>query len=821
MGLIVLLISFSGHAQETVYNFQLGPRNPEAGLVNGSDGNLYGTAYNGGDGGYGMVFQIIPANGTLNGLVSFGYTNGANPVAPLVPGSTNFWGTTYQGGANNLGTIFSITTNGLLNPLISFNGTNGAFPFGGLVADGKGDFFGTTYFGGVNAAGLVGKDGYGTVFEITSGGGFNTLYDFNYYDGSNPQGTLAAGSDGNFYGTTITGGASGNGTVFRIAANGSFTLLNSFNFVDGASPCGGLVQATNLPGLPFYGATSGGGSGSNGTVFVMTASGSLTTLVSFNGLNGSNPQAGLVWGNNGDLYGTTYGGGLFGYGTIFKLTPGGTMTTIISFDYANGANPQAALVVGSDGNLYGTTSAGGVFNAGTAFKLTYGGQLTTLASFNPGTGFPITGLMLASNGVMYGTTTYSAGAGNAALFGVTTNGQLLTLLPFNSPNQANPGGILLESTNLVGAVTNTGSTNIVAQFTNLVFYGTTYGNGVSNDGTVFKVDQNGTVTSLVAFGGTNGSHPLGGLIPGRDGCLYGTASQGGPANSGIVFKIIPGLANVFSVLAPFNYDFNSSGAFPEGPLVQAPINSSSSNSFLGTTAAGGADDDGTVFMITTNGVLSTVVSFAYTNGSEPESGLVLGNDGNYYGTTSAGGLYGDGTVFEVTTNGVLTNVISLNDNNGYVPQGPLLPGAGNSFYGTTEFGGAFDSGTVFCATLGGASNSIMTVATFDGTNGDFPNGGLVFGPDSDIYGTTSDGGASGAGTVFRLWPELNITRGKNECVVFWSASVNGYSLQSSTNLNNPANWITLPVSTIAGSQYMVTNKVYAGSKFFRLINPNP
>lgn len=422
---------------------------------------------------------------------------------PISPAGTNFYGTTYQGGSNDLGVIFVVTTNGLLTPLISFNGTNGAYPYGGLVGDGKGNFYGTTYFGGANAPALLDKYGYGTIFEVTSGGALNSLYSFSYTDGASPQGALALGRDGEFYGTTVSGGPYTNGTVFRISANGSFTNLTSFTFANGASPCGGLVQDTNLPGLPFYGTTSGGGSSSNGTVFVMVTNGDLTTLVSFNGVNGSDPQAGLAWGTDGNLYGTTFNGGMFGYGTVFKMTPGGTLSTVVSFNYGNGANPQAALVVGSNGNLYGTTSAGGVFNAGTVFKLTYNGQLTTLASFNPGTGFPTTGLLVASNGVLYGTTTYSLGAGNAALFGVTTSGQLPTLVPFNSPNLVNPSGILLEDTNLIGTITDitNGVTNVFAQFTNQVFYGTTYGDGSTNYGTVFRIDGNGTVTNLMAFGG--------------------------------------------------------------------------------------------------------------------------------------------------------------------------------------------------------------------------------------------------------------------------------------------------------------------------------
>jgi len=192
------------------------------GLVQGSDGSFYGTTRSGGntnlsDGyGFGMVFKVT-TNGTLTSLYSFTGTNdGANPQAALVQGSDgNFYGTTQQGGTNRVGTVFEINTNGVLASLYSFTGTNdGANPQATLVQGSDGSFYGTTAYGGTN--------NYGTVFKINTNGALITLYSFT---GGNDGGTpyyagLVQGSDGSFYGTTLYGGVrsgvSGVGTVFRL-----------------------------------------------------------------------------------------------------------------------------------------------------------------------------------------------------------------------------------------------------------------------------------------------------------------------------------------------------------------------------------------------------------------------------------------------------------------------------------------------------------------------------------------------------------------------------------------------------------------------------
>jgi uncharacterized repeat protein (TIGR03803 family) len=350
------------------------PEYPSAGLVQGSDGNFYGTtAYGGTNGNNGTVFQMTPA-GALTTLVSFNGANGSHPLATLVQGTDgNFYGTTAYGGTNgNFGTVFQMTPAGALTMLVSFNGTNGIYPTAGLVRGTNGSFYGTTLFGGAS-----GLSGFGTVFQMTPAGALTTLVSFNNTNGNEPFTALVQGTNGNFYGTTLGDNASGHGTVFQMTAAGALTTLLHFNGNTGDSPLG-LVQGSDGN---FYDTTFGGGASGGGTVFKMTPAGGLTTLVSFNRTNGINPLAALVQGSDGNFYGTTLCGGTGGAGTVFKMTPAGVLTTLISFTGANGNNPQGALVQGSDGNFYGTTEFGGTHGLGTVFQVTTNGTLTTLVSF--------------------------------------------------------------------------------------------------------------------------------------------------------------------------------------------------------------------------------------------------------------------------------------------------------------------------------------------------------------------------------------------------------------------------------------------------------
>jgi uncharacterized repeat protein (TIGR03803 family) len=352
---------------------------PFAGLIQGRDGNFYGTTEFGGSQAVGTVFRISPG-GSYTNLYSFASTftgDGWQPLAGLVQGSDgNFYGTTSAQGTNTCkcGNVFRISPSGSYANLHYFSGltNDGSTPRGALVQGSDGNFYGTATGGG------SGTGGAGVVFRISPSGSYTNLYSFPGYpkDGYLPKGALVQGSDGNFYGTTVNGGTNGFGTVFRVSPSGSYTNLHSFaggyyyGNNDGQHPYGGLVQGGDGN---FYGTTTGGGTNVNvgGIVFRMTPSGACTTLYSFGGApDGGSPVA-LVLGSDGNFYGTTQSGGtnVCGCGTIFRISPIGTYRSLYSFGVPGQGQPGAGLVQGSDGNFYGTTELGGTNSLGTVFKM--------------------------------------------------------------------------------------------------------------------------------------------------------------------------------------------------------------------------------------------------------------------------------------------------------------------------------------------------------------------------------------------------------------------------------------------------------------------
>jgi len=414
-------------------------------LVQATDGNFYGTTPNGGRSNgegntAGTVFKIT-STGTLTTVYLFcsqpNCTDGSRPFAGLVQGTDgNFYGTTEEGGAYGMsyggaGTVFKITPAGVLTSLYSFCAQTGCpdegFPYAGLVQGTDGNFYGT--------ASGDSFDGYGTVFKITPQGTLTTLHTFSGPDGYLPTATLVQGTNGDFYGTTSFGGANcspaGCGTVFKITPAGKLTTLYSFcaqtNCPDGDEPYyAGLMQAIDGN---FYGTTYAGGAYGSGTVFEITPAGTLTTLHSFSGTDGENPFGTLVQGTDGNAYGTTNAGGSYGYGTAFKITPAGTLTTLYNFcaqvNCADGDNPIAGLMQATDGNFYGTTSGLVDQTNGTVFELS-----VSLAPFietvptSGKVGAPV--ILLGTN--LTGTTSVSFN-GTAATFTVVSSSEITTTVP--------------------------------------------------------------------------------------------------------------------------------------------------------------------------------------------------------------------------------------------------------------------------------------------------------------------------------------------------------------------------------------------------------
>jgi uncharacterized repeat protein (TIGR03803 family) len=385
------------------------------------------------------AIAIAASAQTVTRLASFDETNGENPDGTLVQGTNgNFYGTTFGGGENSSGTVFEVTPTGKLTTLYNFcsqancaDGTdaNGYDPNLGLLLAADGNFYGTMQYGGANAA--------GTVFKITPRGELTTLYSFCAQisdglcaDGAFPS-TLVQGANGNFYGVTGSGGntlgpnlvcyadhapisADGCGTAFEITPAGKLTTLYNFcskvnaagDCTDGEDP-GGLIMD---PDGNLYGAAGGGDGGSQfddggGIVFKMTPTGKLTTLYNFcsqtNCADGAGPGL-QVQAANGNFYGTTSFGGTYNSGTFFEITPEGTLTTIESL------KNLLDLMQGTDENFYGTAGEG-AHKAGSLFKLTAAGKYTQLYSFcsQPKCAdgsFPGGGLVQGTDGNFYGTT---------------------------------------------------------------------------------------------------------------------------------------------------------------------------------------------------------------------------------------------------------------------------------------------------------------------------------------------------------------------------------------------------------------------------------
>jgi uncharacterized repeat protein (TIGR03803 family) len=395
-------------------------------LVQGFDGSFYQTTFSGGTinsncasliDGCGTFFKVTPA-GRLTTLYKFcsttSCTDGSGPGAVVQATDRSFYGTTAFGGANSnsicdfdglmgCGTVFKITPAGRLTTLYSFcsktNCTDGYEPSLSVIQGTDGNFYGTTSSGGANSNSICESNGTGcgTVFKITPAGGLTTLYNFcsktDCADGYSPA-ALIQGADGNLYGTTFNGGANCQtqcvgGTIFKITSTGKLITLYSFcskpDCTDGYEPS---LSVQGTAGN-FYGTTIGGGADCQpnyapcGTFFKITPTGRLTTLYNF--CTKSNcPDGRVPWvvqDSDGNFYGATFGGGSNtscsqrGCGTAFKIAPTDRLTTLYNFcskpDCTDGSGP-GALVQGTDGGFYGTTDGGGTKGWGTVFRLSVG-----------------------------------------------------------------------------------------------------------------------------------------------------------------------------------------------------------------------------------------------------------------------------------------------------------------------------------------------------------------------------------------------------------------------------------------------------------------
>jgi len=359
--------------------------------------------------------------------------------------------------------------------------------------------------------------------------------------GGLPYGGVVRDAAGNLYGTTFSGGANDYGTVFKLAPNGKETILHSF--------------------------ANGGG-------------------------DGVNPQAGVVLDKQGNIYGTTRNGSTHNAGILFKLTPQGTETVLHVFagggdDNKDGGRPQADLILDDAGNIYGTTHLGGgkgdcnANNCGTVFKFAPDGTETILHAFTGGSdgGYPNAPVMIDAQGNLYGTT-------------------------------------------------ETGGNTDVCQS--------------AGCGVVFKISPSGKETVLHAFSGTDGADPLAGVVMDAKGNLFGTTNGGGAHGSGVAYKLAAN--GRLNVLKAFDLGGDNGGVGPWGSLILDP-----QGNLYGTTSNGGLTNNGVVYKMTPRGKETVLYHFAGgDDGANPFAGVIMDPQGTLYGTTNrGGGTTTDGTVFKL------------------------------------------------------------------------------------------------------------------------------------------------------------------------------
>jgi uncharacterized repeat protein (TIGR03803 family) len=614
--------------------------------------------------------------------------------------------------------------------------------------------------------------------------------------GAYPAWGVIRDSAGNLYGTTngaysdVGGGGTNNaGVVFEVNASGDETVLYSFSGgADGSSP-NGLIRD---PAGNLYGTASGGGASGAGVVFKIDRSGNETVLYSFTGGNdGGSPYAGLVRDPAGNFYGVTESGGN-GVGVVFKVDTSGQETVLHSFTGgADGSYPNG-LIRDPTGNLYGTTTeGGGASGAGVVFKIDQSGNETVLYSFMGGNdgGFSDAGVIRDLQGNLYGTTSGGGALRAGVVFKVDRSGNETVLYSFTGGNDGgspyaglvrDPAGNFYGTTAFGGAsglgvafkVDPSGNETVLHTFTRgpegnqpdlagviLDAFGNLYGTnafgGAGGQGAVYKLDPSGNATVVYAFpGDTDGQYPYNnGVILGSDGQLYGTTALGGKTGDGVVYQLnVDGNESVLYSLATLTAN---GFARPTGGVIR-----DSKGNLYGTTFIGQADVGygyGVVYKVDASGCSTVLHNFTNgPDGANPYGGVILDSKGNLYGTASGGGASQAGVVFKIDRSGNETVLYSFTgDADGGYPYGSLILDQESNLYGTTNGGGASGAGVVFKIDKSG--NETVLYSFTGGADGGYPYGGAILDSKGNLYGTTNGGGIAGAGVVFKIGPSGNET----------------------------------------------------------------
>ena len=603
-----------------------------SGVIQGSDGRLYGTTYGGGANDAGTVFGINK-NGSGFAIVhDFAVADGYQPAAEPLEGSDGgLYVPTRFGGNANAGVVCRMNKNGagffILHHFPASGTNDGRIPSSRLAAGPGGFLYGTTESGG-----LFGEDdlfsGAGVVYRVTTDGDiYNVVrrFEAGLGDGVKPR-NVFLGFDGNVYGTSQNAGYAHNvDGIFRTTVTG-----DNFGFIfTWVSPDNESVQLNPVfqsADGTIYGTSAAGGASGVGQAFKVRPNGTqYQNLHEFSstGADGSYPSA-LVRDEDGTLYGATLGGGATDSGTIYKLETNGTYSILHEFA-SPGGFPQG-LIVGSDGYLYGSTYFGK-----NAFRLTKDGSEYIDLVDLPGAA--VGPLIEGSDFLLYGVTEDGGANNRGSVFRMNADGtdlQVIHSFTNTTSDLAQPSGILEASDGKL--------------------YGTALRGGASGQGMVFKLDKDGgqyqvlhsfTAPSLILVS----PNPL---LEASDGYMYGTTRLGGTNSQGSIYRMSKGGSN--QVLYSFE---DTHGGRPIAKLAEGP-----GGWLYGVTADSGDFEGGYLFRFKAGAPPTAVhILYHFGNGSlgrNPAAGVVVGPASEIYGTTQFGGFSsGFGAIFRVDLKPIL------------------------------------------------------------------------------------------------------------------------------------------------------------------------
>lgn len=807
-GIIFSIETNSGNFA-TVHSFTAGDDGgtPEGGVVL-EGGTLYGTTEYDGAANFGTVFSVNTNGGGFTTLYDFAdYSSGVYPSAGLTLAGLTVYGTAADGGADGIGTVFSIalpcpnislspatlpdgketvnyyepiTASGGVAP-ITFALTAGSTLPGGVSLSPGGVLSGVVSSIGIYNFGISGTDANGcpatNYYTIQTGPspldelhGFSYPFDSTNSDGASPSGVVLAGNT--LFGTAEVGGTSADGTIFAVNTDGTgFTTLHNFSATstsnaysgtnkDGSVPSAGVIASGNM----LYGTAQYGGTGGDGTVFAVKSDGtgfttlhSFTVEVNYTNTDGSYPVSKLIL-DGSTLYGTTPSGGLYGEGTVFSVkTDGSDFATLYDFTGgSDGAYPECGLIL-SGTTLYGTTEFGGNSYDGTVFAInTDGTGFTNVYSFSEeywdpaidastnGDGANPTGELVRAGNTLYGVAQAGGAGSEGTVFAVNTDGTGFATLYNFSPLAANQYN---QETNFDGAGPSSG-----LALSGNILYGTTQTGGIYSYGTTFSIHTDGTdFTSVYAFNFSDGAYPNSQPII-SDNVLYGTAAYGGNTGYGEIFGIetCPSL-------------FLTPGALTNGNIGDA---------YSQTFAVTGGD---------------APYNFAVTEGSMP-AGVSLSPAGVMSGVPTNIAAYNftvtatDATGCQASiayTVGIFAHFTLVhgftNGEDGGNPNGGLVL-SGNTLYGTAGDGGSGRAGVVFAVNTDGTD--FTPLHSFNGVNDGSGLQSSLLLSGNTLYGSTYLGGSGESGSLF----SVNNYGGGFETVYNFTGGSDGYFVEGTPAL---------------------------------------